>query len=101
VCRCSPDAFAQLAFQLAHQRAKGHVGATYESIATRQFRHGRTEAMRVVTPEVVAFVTAMDDPAADADTRRAAFRAAADKHVTRAKDARPGWPPSSTCGSCS
>src|ERR1039457_4154960 len=55
--RMSPDAFAQMAFQLAHQRAKGHVGATYESIATRHYRHGRTEAMRVVTPEVVRFVT--------------------------------------------
>jgi carnitine O-acetyltransferase len=38
----SPDAFAQLAYQLAHRRAKGLTGATYESIATRQFRHGRT-----------------------------------------------------------
>ncbi|WP_181784141.1 choline/carnitine O-acyltransferase, partial [Pseudonocardia pini] len=49
---CSPDAFAQLAFQLAHRRSKGFTGATYESIATRRFHHGRTEAMRVVTPEV-------------------------------------------------
>ena len=48
----SPDAFVQVAYQLAHQRAKGHLGATYESIATRQYRHGRTEAMRVVTPEM-------------------------------------------------
>ncbi|HWM37069.1 MAG TPA: choline/carnitine O-acyltransferase, partial [Streptomyces sp.] len=38
----SPDAFVQIAYQLAHQRAKGHLGATYESIATRQYRHGRT-----------------------------------------------------------
>jgi carnitine O-acetyltransferase len=92
-CRCSPDAFAQLAFQLAHQRARGHVGATYESIATRHFRHGRTEAMRVVTPEIVAFVAAMDDDAADDDTRRAAFRAAADKHVARAKECQAGLAP--------
>ncbi|MDT7615960.1 MAG: carnitine O-acetyltransferase [Pseudonocardiales bacterium] len=91
--RCSPDAFAQMAFQLAHQRAKGHVGATYESISTLQFRHGRTEAMRVVTPEILAFVAAMDEPAADADTRRAAFRAAADKHVARAKECQAGLAP--------
>lgn len=90
---CSPDAFAQLAFQLAHQRAKGHVGATYESIATRHFRRGRTEAMRVVTPEVVAFVAAMDDPAADAGARRAAFRAAADAHVRRARQCQAGEAP--------
>lgn len=91
--KCSPDAFAQMAFQLAHQRAKGHLGATYESIATRAFRHGRTEAMRVVTPEVVEFVAAMADPAADAQTRRDAFRAAADAHVARAKECQVGLAP--------
>jgi carnitine O-acetyltransferase len=91
--RCSPDAFAQMAFQLAHQRAKGHIGATYESIATRSFRHGRTEAMRVVTPEVVAFVAAMDDPGVDAEAKRAAFRAAADAHVARAKECQAGRAP--------
>jgi carnitine O-acetyltransferase len=91
--RMSPDAFAQMAFQLAHQRAKGHVGATYESIATRHYRHGRTEAMRVVTPEVVRFVTAMDDAEADEPARRAAFRAAADKHVERARECQAGHAP--------
>ncbi|RAY10990.1 choline/carnitine O-acyltransferase [Actinomadura craniellae] len=89
----SPDAFVQLAYQLAHRRAKGLVGATYESIATRQYRRGRTEAMRVVTPEVVRFVTAMDDPAADPATRRAAFLAAAAKHVARAKECQAGQAP--------
>jgi carnitine O-acetyltransferase len=73
--KISPDAFVQLAYQLAHRRAKGLVGATYESIATRHFRHGRTEAMRVVTPEVLRFVAAMDDPDSDAAARRTAFRA--------------------------
>jgi carnitine O-acetyltransferase len=89
----SPDAFAQMAFQLAHLRAKGHLGATYESIATRQFRHGRTEAMRVVTPEVVRFVTAMQDAGTDGGTRRAAFRAAAGAHVERAKECQAGRAP--------
>ncbi len=91
--RMSPDAFVQLAYQLAHVRAKGHVGATYESIATRAWRRGRTEAMRVVTPEVLAFVAAMGDPTATADTRRAAFRTAAQAHVTRAKDCQAGRAP--------
>ncbi|WP_189129350.1 choline/carnitine O-acyltransferase [Wenjunlia tyrosinilytica] len=82
----SPDAFVQVAYQLAHQRAKGHLGATYESIATRQYRRGRTEAMRVVTPEMVEFVAVMEDPSTDAQARRAAFRAAAAGHVARAKE---------------
>ncbi|HWE90604.1 MAG TPA: choline/carnitine O-acyltransferase [Pseudonocardiaceae bacterium] len=91
--KMSPDAFVQMAYQLAHQRAKGLIGATYESIATRQWRRGRTEAMRVVTPEVLRFVAAMEDPAADAATRRAAFRAAAAAHVKRAKECQAGDAP--------
>jgi carnitine O-acetyltransferase len=89
----SPDAFVQMAFQLAHRRAKGFVGATYESIATRHWQGGRTEAMRVVTQDVLRFVAAMDDPAADATTRREIFRAAAHKHVERARECRAGRAP--------
>lgn len=91
--KTSPDAFVQMAYQLAHKRAKGHVGATYESIATRQYRHGRTEAMRVVTPEVLRFTEVMDDPAAGAALRRDAFRAAADAHVRRARECQAGQAP--------
>ncbi|GAA2432161.1 choline/carnitine O-acyltransferase [Actinomadura vinacea] len=91
--KISPDAFVQMAYQLAHKRAKGCTGATYESIATRHFRHGRTEAMRVVTPEAVRFATVMDDPAADEAARREAFRAAADAHVRRAKECQSGLVP--------
>ncbi|RMI32294.1 choline/carnitine O-acyltransferase [Nocardia stercoris] len=91
--RISPDAFAQLAYQLAHRRSKGLTGATYESIATRQYRNGRTEAMRVVTPEMVAFVDTMDDPAADAAGKLAALRTAADAHVERAKECQRGDAP--------
>jgi carnitine O-acetyltransferase len=89
----SPDAFVQMAYQLAHRRAKGLVGATYESISTRQFQRGRTEAMRVVTPEVLAFVTTMDDPGADAPGRLGAFRAAAEAHVRRARQCQAGDAP--------
>jgi carnitine O-acetyltransferase len=89
----SPDAFVQMAYQLAHARTKGFVGATYESIATRQWRRGRTEAMRVITPEVLAFVAAMADPDADRAARAAAFRAAAAAHVARAKACQAGDAP--------
>jgi carnitine O-acetyltransferase len=91
--RISPDGFVQMAFQLAHRRAKGFVGATYESVSTRHYHHGRTEAMRVVTPEVVRFVAAMDDSTVDTAARCAAFRAAAEQHVRRAKDCQAGRAP--------
>lgn len=90
---CSPDAFAQLAFQLTQRRVRGSTASTYESIAATGFRHGRTEAMRVVTPQVVAFVDAMTDPASDPASRAAALHAAAEAHVARAADCRAGRAP--------
>ncbi|WP_280314201.1 choline/carnitine O-acyltransferase [Nocardia abscessus] len=89
----SPDAFAQLSYQLAHRRSKGLTGATYESIATRQYRNGRTEAMRVVTPEMIAFVDSMQDPDAGAEAKLAAARTAAAAHVERAKQCQAGDAP--------
>uniref|UniRef100_A0A8C4HQ95 Carnitine O-palmitoyltransferase 1, muscle isoform n=1 Tax=Dicentrarchus labrax TaxID=13489 RepID=A0A8C4HQ95_DICLA len=76
-CRTSPDAFIQLALQLAQFRDQGAFCLTYESSMTRMFRDGRTETVRSCTSEAVAFVRAMEDPSA---TRLAIFRKAADKH---------------------
>ncbi|MEU6580381.1 choline/carnitine O-acyltransferase [Nocardia sp. NPDC046763] len=89
----SPDAFAQLSYQLAHRRSKGLNGATYESIATRQFRNGRTEAMRVITAEMLDFVAAMEDPAVDRDRKLVALRTAAEAHVRRAQECQRGEAP--------
>ena len=91
--RISPDAFAQLSFQLAYARAVGATVSTYESVAMTGFRHGRTEAMRVVTPESAAFTSVMDDDAVDAATKRAALRAAAEAHTRRAAQCRDGAAP--------
>jgi carnitine O-acetyltransferase len=91
--RLSPDAFAQLAFQLAHVRTKGFVGATYESVATRQFKHGRTEAMRVVTQEILTFTAAMQSRTVSTAEKLAAMQAAADKHVARARECQEGKAP--------
>ena len=89
----SPDALVQLAFQLAHYRAKGFIGPTYESIATRQYRHGRTEAMRVVTPEILQFVTAMESRDTSDKECCSALMAAAKAHVARAKSCQMGDAP--------
>lgn len=91
--KMSPDAFVQCAMQVAHKRTKGYNGATYESIATRQFDHGRTEAMRTITPEVMAFVETMENPAATREEKVASFRAAAKKHGERARDCQQGSAP--------
>ncbi|CAI5664693.1 unnamed protein product [Oreochromis niloticus] len=58
-CRTSPDAFIQIALQLAHYRDKGKFCLTYEASMTRMFREGRTETVRSCTIETCAFVRAM------------------------------------------
>lgn len=52
----SPDAFVQMAFQAAYYGLYGQVENTYEPAMTKIFLHGRTEAIRAVTPESVRFV---------------------------------------------
>ena len=59
----SPDAFVQMALQLAASRyffPESTTVATYESTQTRRFRHGRTETTRSVSPQSVEFCRAMN-----------------------------------------
>jgi carnitine O-acetyltransferase len=56
----SPDAFVQMALQLAYFRIYKNPCATYESASTRQFLHGRTETIRSCSNESVAFTKSFD-----------------------------------------
>jgi carnitine O-acetyltransferase len=56
---CSPDAYIQMAMQLASYRMFGEPLATYESTQVRRFLHGRTETTRTVSPASVTFCQAM------------------------------------------
>lgn len=60
-CRVSPDAFIQMALQLAYYRDAGKFCLTYEASMTRLYREGRTETVRPCTIESCAWVRAMDD----------------------------------------
>ncbi|XP_026098874.1 carnitine O-palmitoyltransferase 2, mitochondrial [Carassius auratus] len=44
--KLSPDAIAQLAFQMGFLRQYGQTVATYEPCSTAAFKHGRTETVR-------------------------------------------------------
>eukprot|EP00541_Cyclophora_tenuis_P014511 CAMPEP_0116574486 /NCGR_PEP_ID=MMETSP0397-20121206/19421_1 /TAXON_ID=216820 /ORGANISM="Cyclophora tenuis, Strain ECT3854" /LENGTH=360 /DNA_ID=CAMNT_0004103257 /DNA_START=81 /DNA_END=1163 /DNA_ORIENTATION=- len=55
----SPDAYIQMAIQLASYRLFGKQVGTYEATHVRPFLHGRTETIRSVTRESNAFVQAM------------------------------------------
>lgn len=61
-CRVSPDAYIQMALQLAYYRDSHKFSLTYEASMTRLFREGRTETVRPVTVESCAWVKAMHDP---------------------------------------
>nr|CAD7194400.1 unnamed protein product [Timema douglasi] len=60
-CRISPDAFIQMALQLAYFRDAGKFSLTYEASMTRLFREGRTETVRPCTVESTAWVKSMED----------------------------------------
>ena len=55
----SPDAFVQVAMQLATFRLFGEQVGTYEATQVRPFLHGRTETTRGVSMQSEAFVKAM------------------------------------------
>lgn len=61
-CRLSPDAYIQMALQLAYYRDAGRFSLTYEASMTRLFREGRTETVRPCTIESADWVKAMDNP---------------------------------------
>jgi len=84
----SPDAFVQMAMQLATYRLWGHQAGTYEATQVRPYLHGRTETTRSVSTESAAFVQAMGPCPAHNEhvqdirrTKLELLRAAVDAHV--------------------
>lgn len=59
--KIGPDSWMQMVFQLAYYRHYGQSCPTYESASTRKFLTGRTETVRSLTEESVAFTKAWDD----------------------------------------
>eukprot|EP00755_Sulcionema_specki_P018115 Sspe_Gene.66077::Locus_39059_Transcript_1_1_Confidence_1.000_Length_1972::g.66077::m.66077/K00624/E2.3.1.7; carnitine O-acetyltransferase len=88
--RVSPDAFCQMAIQLAYKRLTGSFGATYESCSTRGFLHGRTETIRSCHIPGSQFVEAMDSPNASAAARYDLLQKAAKHQSWYAKQAVQG-----------
>ncbi|KAK8179284.1 carnitine acetyl transferase-like protein [Phyllosticta citribraziliensis] len=81
----SPDAYVQMAFQAAYYGLYGRMECGYEPAMTKMYFHGRTEAIRPVTPESVDFVQTFwgDNPAAQ---KVEALRKACEKHVAVTKE---------------
>ncbi|KAL0984387.1 hypothetical protein UPYG_G00140790 [Umbra pygmaea] len=88
-CRISPDAFIQLALQLAYYRDKGTFCLTYEASMTRLFREGRTETVRSCSNESCAFIRALEG-GEGAEVCRRLLRQASDKHQSLYRNAMTG-----------
>jgi len=84
----SPDAYVQMAIQLAIYRLFKEQAGTYEASQMRPFLHGRTETTRTVSPASEAFVKRMgfrarfdmNDPVAR-EEKLSLLHAATDSHV--------------------
>ncbi|KAJ2877579.1 Carnitine O-acetyltransferase mitochondrial, partial [Coemansia aciculifera] len=87
---CSPDAFIQLALQLAYTRLYGGPRPTYESSMTRKFLHGRTETCRSVTRDSVAWCRAMMSLSSNNEERISLFQAALATHTRLVREAVEG-----------
>ncbi|KAJ3296830.1 hypothetical protein HDU79_005622 [Rhizoclosmatium sp. JEL0117] len=85
--RASPDAFVQIALQLAWRRVHQEPTAVYESASIRLFKHGRTETIRSLTTDTWAFATAFDDSSVTADEKRVLFGKAIQSQSHQAKEA--------------
>lgn len=85
----SPDAFVQMAFQAAHFSLYGRIVCTYEPAMTKNFAHGRTEAIRTVQPASVHFAKVFCSDASNKD-KISALRAACKAHTELTKECSKG-----------
>ncbi|KPV72701.1 uncharacterized protein RHOBADRAFT_39308 [Rhodotorula graminis WP1] len=90
--KTSPDGWCQMLFQLAYYLTFNRACATYEAAQTRRFQLGRTETVRILTPESLAFVQALVDHPSDSSAadKVALFRAAIAHHGSDMKLASSG-----------
>lgn len=88
--KVSPDAYLQMALQLAYYRDVKHLSLTYEASMTRLFREGRTETVRPVSVESAAWVYSMHDPKKPVKERLALLKKACDHHTLNIQNAMCG-----------
>ncbi|CAI5758784.1 unnamed protein product [Candida verbasci] len=81
----SPDAFIQMAFQVTYYALYGKVECTYEPAMTKQFYHGRTEAIRTVSQESNLFVRKFFDSNTSSKEKLQFLSQACSKHSKQTK----------------
>lgn len=88
--RVSPDAFVQVALQLAEHKLYGQCYSAYEAVMTRTFQEGRIDVLYTVSPESLAFIENMRSENGDIATKQQSLIRATQKHTQRANECRTG-----------
>ncbi|XP_049818762.1 carnitine O-palmitoyltransferase 1, liver isoform isoform X2 [Aethina tumida] len=89
-CHISPDAYLQMALQLAYYRDAGKFSLTYEASMTRLYREGRTETVRPCTVESATWVKAMVENKASTEEKVKLLQKACARHQLGYQDAMCG-----------
>lgn len=88
--KMSPDAFVQMSILLAYFRLYGSVVCMYEPALTKQFFHGRTEAIRGTTPQAKELCQIWCDKESTSAQKLDALRRATTEHSRLTKEAASG-----------
>ncbi|KAG4077465.1 hypothetical protein HA402_002892 [Bradysia odoriphaga] len=89
-CNVSPDAYIQMALQLANYREFGKFTLTYEASMTRLYREGRTETVRSCTVESSTWVRSMENKTISNAEKVRLLQVACKKHQAGYVDAMCG-----------
>lgn len=87
--KVSPDAYVQLAIQLAQYKLFGKCYSQYEAVATRKFLYGRMEVMYAVSNESLRFIEGLTSDYNN-DHKRNLLIEATQKHIERIKECQEG-----------
>ncbi|KAI8048676.1 acyltransferase ChoActase/COT/CPT [Syncephalis plumigaleata] len=91
MAKVSPDAFVQMALQLAYYRLHNKFAPTYETASTRMYLKGRTETVRSLSADSVAWCEAMRNPNVSHAERYRLFQVACKSHVNYMRLAAKGY----------
>ena len=88
--KLSPDAFVQMSILLAYYKLYGKVVCMYEPALTKQFYHGRTEAIRGATMQAKRLCQIWWAKDSTKEQKLAALRLATEEHSRLTKEASVG-----------
>lgn len=88
--KLSPDSVVQMSILLAYYRLYGKVVCQYEPVLTKNFYHGRTEAMRSTTPQAKKLCEVWCNIRSTNEQKVEALRTATKEHSRLVKECAAG-----------